>query len=56
MHLEGESISNQPDMCLTDRHSQDFHSVFGHHNKTCVQNLSITDSLVIIYRIFKHGQ
>ena len=31
---EDESISNQPDLFLTDRFSQDFHSVFGHHNKT----------------------
>ena len=28
---EGDSISNWPDIFLTDRHSQDFHSVFGHH-------------------------
>ena len=31
---EGESISNQPDLFLTNRHSQDFRSVFGHHIKT----------------------
>ena len=28
---EDDSISNWPDLFLTDRHSQDFHSVFGHH-------------------------
>ena len=41
---EGDSISNQPDLFLNDRHSQDFHSVFGHHIKTCVQHLSIISS------------
>ena len=31
---EDESISNQPVLFLTDKYSQDFQSVFGHHNKT----------------------
>ena len=31
---EGDSTSNQPDLFLTDRHSQDFHSLFGHDIKT----------------------
>ena len=44
--FEGESISIQPDLFLTDRHSQDFQSVFGNHNKTYVQNLGVIGSLV----------
>ena len=37
---EGDSISNQPDLFLTGRHSQDFHSAFGHHIKTiCIKSL-----------------
>ena len=43
---EGESISNQPDIFLTDPHSQEFNSVSGHHNQTYVHNLSIIGSLV----------
>ena len=35
------SISNQPDLFLTDQYSQDFHSLFGHHIKTLLQRLSI---------------
>ena len=31
---EGDSISNQPDLFLTDGHSQDFHSEFDHHLST----------------------
>ena len=55
-YYEGQSISNQPDLFLTDRHSQDYHSVFGHHNKTYVQNLSIIGSFVDNLNIFKHDQ
>ena len=43
---EGESLSNQLDLFLTDQHSQDLHNVFDHHNKTHVQYLSIIGSLV----------
>ena len=43
---EGDSASNRPDLFLIDRHSHDFHSLFGHHIKTYVQNLSIIGSLV----------
>ena len=43
---EGDSISNQPDLFLTDQYSQDLHSVFCHHFKTYVQNLNIIGSLV----------
>ena len=32
MKYEGASISDQSDRVLTDRHSQDLHSGFGHHN------------------------
>ena len=45
-NTKGESISNQPDLFLTDPQSQDFHSVLGHRNKTYVQNLSIISLLV----------
>ena len=36
-------MSNQaePDLFITDPHSQDFHNVFLYHYKTYVQNLSI---------------
>ena len=45
-YYEGVSISNQPDIFLTGRHSQDFHRMFRHHIKTYVQSLSIIGSLV----------
>ena len=43
---EGDSISNQADLFLADRHSQDFHSVLSHHIWTYVQNFNIVGSLV----------
>ena len=49
---EGLSISNQPDLFLTDWHCQYFHSVFGHHNKTCIQKLGIIGSLVDYFNAF----
>ena len=51
LSYEGDSISNRPDLFLPDWHSQDFHSVFGHHIKTYVQNLSIIGSLVDLSRL-----
>ena len=38
---EGVSISHQPDLFLTDRYSQDLHSLFGNHIKTVLQSLGI---------------
>ena len=35
---ESEPIGDQPDLFLTNWHSQDSHSVFGDHNKTYLQN------------------
>ena len=46
MLKHGVSISYQPDLFLTDRYSQDFHSLFGHHIKTFLQSLSIMCWLV----------
>ena len=43
---QGDLLINQPDLFLTDRHSQDFNSVFGNHIKTYVQNLNKIGSLV----------
>ena len=43
---ESVSISIRPDLFLTDRQSQAFHSMLGHHNNTYVQNVSIIGSLV----------
>ena len=43
---EGVSISYQPDLFLTDRYSQVFHSLFGHRIKTLLQCLSIVGWLV----------
>ena len=40
------SISNWPDLFLTDRHNQDFNSAFGHHIQIYVQNLNIIGLLV----------
>ena len=46
LKYEGVSISYQHDLFLTDRFSQDFHSLFGHHIKTLWQSLSIMCWLV----------
>ena len=45
-YYEGETIVNQLDLFLTDTHNQHFYSVFSHHNKTYVHNLSSIGSLV----------
>ena len=38
VNLRGPHTSYQPDLFLTNRYSQDFHSLFGHHIKTLLQS------------------
>ena len=38
VNLRGPHTSYQPDLFLTNRCSQDFHSLFGHHIKTLLQS------------------
>ena len=38
VNLRGPHTSYQPDLFLTNRYSQDFRSLFGHHIKTLLQS------------------
>ena len=38
VNLRGPHTSYQPDLFLTNRYSQDFHSLYGHHIKTLLQS------------------
>ena len=38
VNLRGPHTSYQPDLFLTNRYSQDFHSLFDHHIKTLLQS------------------
>ena len=45
-NYEGDLLSNQPDLFLTNQHNQDFNSGFGQHIKLHVQSLNIIGLIV----------
>ena len=38
VNLRGPHTSYQPDLFVTNRYSQDFHNLFGHHIKTLLKS------------------